>query len=144
MAVQRTSSVARVEAALGRAPVTALLGPRQCGKTTLARQVAEGRRSQFFDLESASDARRLENPELVLSSRDALIVLDEIQARPNLFNALRVLVDRPGRTPRFLVLGSASPALVRGVSESLAGRAGFIQQKKVDPRRGPRGHGIGE
>lgn len=132
MAVQRTSSVARVEAALGRAPVTALLGPRQCGKTTLARQVAEGRRSQFFDLESASDARRLENPELVLSSRDALIVLDEIQARPNLFNALRVLVDRPGRTPRFLVLGSASPALVRGVSESLAGRVEFVELSGFD------------
>lgn len=131
--VARPSAVARVEAALARAPVTALLGPRQCGKTTLARQIAAARASQFFDLESPSDARRLENPELALSGPGRLIVLDEIQAQPALFNTLRVLVDRPTRRPpRFLVLGSASPALVRGVAESLAGRVEFVELTGFD------------
>jgi ABC-type phosphate transport system ATPase subunit len=80
MLVQRNAHLARLEAALARAPVTALLGPRQCGKTTLARQVAASRKSQFFDLESAADQRRLENPNLALSGPESLIVLDEIQA----------------------------------------------------------------
>ena len=132
-AIARPSAIARVEAALARAPITALLGPRQCGKTTLARQIAATRTSQFFDLESPSDARRLENPELALSGPGQLIVLDEIQARPTLFNALRVLVDRPTRRPpRFLVLGSASPTLVRGVAESLAGRVEFVELSGFD------------
>lgn len=122
----------RLEAALSRAPVTALLGPRQCGKTTLARDVAARCDSLFFDLESAADTRRLANPELALSGRHSLVVLDEIQARPDLFNTLRVMVDRPGRTPRILVLGSASPALVRGASESLAGRVEFVELSGFD------------
>ena len=128
----RRDRVGAIEAAIRRSPVTALLGPRQCGKTTLARQVAAGRRAIYFDLESPSDRRRLENPELVLGRERRLIILDELQARPELFSVLRVLVDRPERPPRFLVLGSASPALVRGVSESLAGRIEFIELSGFD------------
>lgn len=121
-----------LEAAVRRSPVTALLGPRQCGKTTLARQLADLRGAVYFDLESPADLRRLENPELVLGAERRLVVLDEVQSRPELFNVLRVLVDRPGRPPRFLVLGSASPSLVRGVSETLAGRIEFIELSGFD------------
>ena len=113
--------------AVARAPVTAMLGPRQCGKTTLAHAFAETRESNCFDLESEVDLRRLANPEMVLGSLDGLVVLDEIQRAPNLFNVLRVLVDRPDSDTRFLILGSASPDLVRGVSESLAGRVEFVE-----------------
>jgi hypothetical protein len=113
--------MSRLARAVRRSPVTALLGPRQCGTTTLARALAAGRDAAFFDLESESD-RRLQNPELVLEDERGLVVLDEIQAAPDLFPALRVLVDRPGRRARFLVLLSASPDLVRRVSETLAGR----------------------
>ena len=116
-----------VERATARSPVTALLGPRQCGKTTLARAFARTGASVFFDLESEVDLRRLTNPEMVLGARRGLVVLDEIQRAPHLFNVLRVLVDRPGVDVRFLILGSASPDLVRGVSESLAGRVEFIE-----------------
>ena len=116
-----------IERATTRSPVTALLGPRQCGKTTLARVFAGRHESAFFDLESEVDLRRLANPEMVLGDQPGLIVLDEIQRAPHLFNVLRVLVDRPGADARFLILGSASPDLVRGVSESLAGRVEFVE-----------------
>ena len=116
-----------IERATTRSPVTALLGPRQCGKTTLARAFAGTRESAFFDLESEVDLRRLANPEMVLGDKPGLVVLDEIQRAPHLFNVLRVLVDRPGADARFLILGSASPDLVRGVSESLAGRVEFVE-----------------
>ena len=122
----RTGTLRRLETAIARSPVAALLGPRQCGKTTLARQLAATRESTFFDLESAPDVRRLDNPELVLGGLGGLVVLDEIQRLPRLFTALRVLADRPDPRARFLILGSASPDLVRGVSESLAGRVEFI------------------
>ena len=131
-AILRPSALARIEDALRRAPVTALLGPRQCGKTTLARMVAASRRSEFYDLESPADARRLDNPELVLRGGPDLVVLDEIQTRPDLFGILRVLADAPGRRSRMLVLGSASPAFVRGVAESLAGRVEFVELTGFD------------
>ena len=118
--LSRTDPLGRLSVATARSPITALLGPRQCGKTTLARQFAATRESALFDLESEPDLRRLANPELVLGNLDGLVVLDEIQRMPRLFPALRVLVDRPGAGARFLILGSASPDLVRGVSESLA------------------------
>lgn len=110
-------------------PVTALLGPRQVGKTTLARMFSERFKGEsvFFDLESPVDMRRLEAPELAFTTVTAgLIVIDEIQRRPALFELLRVLVDRPGFNKKFLVLGSASPTLLKGVTESLAGRIGFV------------------
>ena len=125
--VPRAEYLRLVGRATARSPVTALLGPRQCGKTTLARAFAETRDATFFDLESEVDLRRLANPEMVLGALRGLVVLDEIQRAPHLFNALRVLVDRPGVDARFLILGSASPDLVRGVSESLAGRVEFIE-----------------
>lgn len=112
--------------ALGASPVVALLGPRQCGKTTLARALARREPSECFDLESPADLRRLENPEWALGSLKGLVVLDEIQSRPALLEVLRVLVDRPGRKARFLILGSASPHIVKGASESLAGRVRFV------------------
>ncbi len=125
--VPRAQYLRLVGRATSRSPVTALLGPRQCGKTTLARAFAETREATFFDLESEVDLRRLANPEMVLGALRGLVVLDEVQRAPHLFNVLRVLVDRPGVDARFLILGSASPDLVRGVSESLAGRVEFIE-----------------
>jgi len=113
-------------------PVTALLGPRQCGKTTLARELAEGQPSTYFDLENPRDLARLDQPLQALESLDGLVVIDEFQSRPELFDLLRVLVDRPGNRARFLVLGSASPDLVKGVSESLAGRVGFVDLSGFD------------
>ena len=130
--LSRTDPLGRLSVATARSPITALLGPRQCGKTTLARQFAATRKSTLFDLESEPDLRRLANPELVLGNLDGLVVLDEIQRLPQLFPALRVLVDRPGARARFLILGSASPDLVRGVSESLAGRVEFIELAGFD------------
>jgi uncharacterized protein len=118
--------------AISRSPITALLGPRQAGKTTLARLLAEGRPATFFDLESQPDVRRLQNPELVLSSLDGLVIIDEIQVMPELFAALRVVVDRPQNRARFLILGSASPDIFRNVSETLAGRVEFVELHPFD------------
>lgn len=112
--------------ALKQQPGVALLGPRQCGKTTLARQVAAEVGGRIFDLENPDDAAALENPMLALEGLRGLVVLDEVQRRPELFSALRVLMDREGAPAKFLLLGSASPFLVRGVTESLAGRVAFI------------------
>ena len=125
--LERAKYLHRIGQATVRSPVTALLGPRQCGKTTIARTFAATREATFFDLESEVDLRRLANPEMVLGACRGLVVLDEIQRAPNLFNVLRVLVDRTNASSRFLVLGSASPDLVRGVSESLAGRVEFVE-----------------
>jgi predicted AAA+ superfamily ATPase len=116
-----------VESLLGQLPVVAILGARQVGKTTLAQQVAarwEGS-TQRFDLEDPDDLARLEEPKLALQSLEGLVVLDEVQRRPELFPVLRVLVDRPRSATRFLVLGSASPDLLQQSSESLAGRIHF-------------------
>ena len=125
--IVRRNYLAALAAAVRRSPVTALLGPRQCGKTTLAREFGDSRRAVHFDLESAAARHRLQNPEMALGALSGLIVLDEIQAMPELFNVLRVLVDRPRATARFLILGSASPSLVKDVSETLAGRVEFIE-----------------
>lgn len=126
MRVTRSALRRQVETAIGRSPVTALLGPRQCGKTTLARDIARTRASTFFDLERPADRLRLQQPELSLGALSGLIVIDEIQREPGLFNLLRVLADRTPARARFLILGSASPDLVKGASETLAGRVAFI------------------
>jgi uncharacterized protein len=112
--------------ALRRAPVVALLGPRQVGKTTLAQAVAEHFRGPktTFDLERERDLARLEDAEHALAPLRGLVVLDEVQRRPELFPSLRVLADRPS-SARFLVLGSAAPELLRQSSETLAGRILF-------------------
>ena len=130
--IDRADCLRRLETAVARSPITALLGPRQCGKTTLARRFASTREAAIFDLESEPDVRRLANPELVLGELRGLVVLDEIQRRPGLFNALRVLADRPEPRSRFLILGSVSPDLARGVSESLAGRVEFVELSGFD------------
>jgi len=113
-------------------PVAALLGPRQCGKTTLARLIGAQQPSTYFDLENPGDARRLSAPLTVLETLSGLVIIDEVQRQPELFQLLRVLVDRPHNRARFLLLGSASPQLVRGVSESLAGRIGFVDLAGFD------------
>ena len=108
-------------------PVVALLGPRQVGKTTLARQLAAEWRGphHHFDLEDPDDLARLSDPSFALRPLTGLVVLDEIQTQPQLFPLLRVLADRPEAPARFLLLGSAAPALLRNTSESLAGRVVF-------------------
>jgi predicted AAA+ superfamily ATPase len=112
---------------LDRNPVVAILGARQVGKTTLAREyVKRGRRPEtVFDLERAADLARLEDAELGLRDLKGIVILDEIQRRPELFSTLRVLADRPRKPARFLVLGSASPTLLQQSSESLAGRIAY-------------------
>lgn len=130
--LERPFYLEQLSTAVKRSPVTALLGPRQSGKTTLARRFAQNRTATFFDLESLPDVRRLENPELVLGSLEGLVVLDEIQALPGLFNVLRTLVDRSANRASFLILGSASPALIKKVSETLAGRVEFVELAGFD------------
>jgi len=125
--IERSFYLEQLSIALRRSPVTALLGPRQCGKTTLANMFGEGREAIRFDLESLPDLRRLQNPELMLGSLQGIVILDEIQVMPELFNVLRILVDRPENRARFLILGSASPGIIKNVSESLAGRIEFVE-----------------
>ena len=126
MIIDRPTYFKRVTTAIQRSPITALLGPRQCGKTTLARMISKDQPATIFDLESQPDLRRLQNPELVLGSLQGLVVLDEIQLMPELFQTLRVLVDSPQNQARFLILGSASPTLVKNMAQSLAGRVEFV------------------
>ncbi|MEK7667228.1 MAG: ATP-binding protein [Gemmatimonadota bacterium] len=126
--IPRPRHLARVTALLRQFPVVAVLGARQVGKTTLARQlVARGRgdRAAVFDLEDAGDLARLQDPLLALRHQRGLVVIDEVQRLPRLFEALRVLVDEPPRSRRFLLLGSASPELLRQSSETLAGRIAY-------------------
>lgn len=111
--------------------ITALIGPRQCGKTTLARTFG-GEGTTYFDMEDPLDLARLETPRLTLDRLRGLVVIDEIQLRPDLFGLLRVLADRPGNPARFLILGSAAPELVKGIAESLAGRVGFVDMGGFD------------
>ena len=124
--IPRPEPISQIKTSFRIHPVTALLGPRQCGKTTLARLIAEQEPSTFFDLENPIDIQRLAAPMQTLKDLSGLVIIDEIQRKPELFELLRVLVDRSDRSVRFLLLGSASPQLVKGVSESLAGRIGFV------------------
>lgn len=116
----RPRELEAVRARLRRGPVTALLGPRQCGKTTLAQALAA---EHYFDLEDPRSLARLDQPQTALEGLTGTVVIDEVQRKPDLFPLLRVLADRQPAT-RYLLLGSASPDLVKGVSESLAGRVG--------------------
>jgi hypothetical protein len=124
--VIKRSALPLLTEALKRTPIVSLLGPRQSGKTTLARAWAKGRRVTFFDLENPTDLARLSLPMNALGPLRGLVVIDEIQRLPSLFEVLRVLADRPRTPARFLILGSADPRMVRGVSESLAGRVSHI------------------
>ncbi len=130
--IDRPAYLKQLSSAVRRSQITALMGPRQCGKTTLARFFQGGKNATHFDLESPTDSRRLQNPEMMLGSLKGLVVLDEIQAMPELFKVLRVLADRPNSPARFLILGSASPEIVKGTSETLAGRVEFVELNGFD------------
>ena len=128
---------AEVAALLGQVPAVALLGPRQAGKTTLALEIAAGRPSVYLDLESATDRARLTEPELYFADHAGeLVILDEIQRAPGLFETLRGVIDQARRegsgTGRFLLLGSAAIDLLAQSGESLAGRIAFIELAPFD------------
>ena len=129
MVISREYLLQSIQHGLQRSPAVALLGPRQTGKTTLAHLFALTQGARFFDLEDPADRAALQNPMLTLGPLRGLIVLDEVQRAPELFPALRVLLDRPEIPARFLLLGSASPHLVKGVTESLAGRVAFLEMQ---------------
>ncbi|MBC9868638.1 MAG: DUF4143 domain-containing protein [Opitutae bacterium] len=125
--INRKIALGRLETALERSRVVLLSGPRQCGKTTLARELLSEESINYFDLEDPVSLARLEEPLTALQRLEGLVVINEIQRRPNLFPVLRVLADRKSLPARFLILGSASGNLLRQSSESLAGRVEHIQ-----------------
>ena len=132
--LERRGPLRSLDAAFAGFSAVAILGPRQIGKTTLARQFAErlpGPATRF-DLEDARHVARLEDPLGALEPLEGLVVLDEIQRRPEIFPALRVLLDRPDNPARFLILGSASPELLRQSSETLAGRIAYRELGGLD------------
>ena len=124
--IDRKADIRLVQTALKRSRVVALLGPRQCGKTTLARQFVPAKSLNYFDLEDPTSLARLDQPDTVLRPLKGVVVIDEIQRRPDLFPLLRVLADRKPLSARFLILGSASPDLLKQSSETLAGRLEMV------------------
>ena len=135
MLIDRPIAIDRVQSAYRVHPAVALLGPRQCGKTTLAHIISDKEPEvSFFDLEKAVDQRRLETPEQTLSRLTGLVVIDEVQRLPQLFEVLRVLLDRPDSETRFLLLGSASPSLIKRTSETLAGRIVLLDRPDSETR----------
>ncbi len=127
MLIDRTTLRARLELALGRSRAVVLVGPRQCGKTTLAKSFVDPQSGRYFDLEDPTVEAQFAAPMSVLSGLRGLVVIDEVQHAPDLFKVLRVLIDRDGLPAKFLLLGSASPNLLRQTSESLAGRIEIIE-----------------
>lgn len=128
--MQRLQLTTMLKNAFKISPITAILGPRQCGKTTLARayfKTQKGLKEQYFDLENPLDLIRLKDPMLTLEDLTGLIVIDEIQRYPDLFPILRVLVDQKNKKRKFLILGSASRELIQQSSESLAGRIHYME-----------------
>ena len=124
--IPRPALSQQIATALARSRVVVLIGPRQCGKTTIARTFVPPDSLNYFDLEDPVSLARLDEPMTALRDRRGLVVIDEVQRRPDLFPVLRVLVDRDPLPARFLVLGSASPGLLRQSSESLAGRLELV------------------
>jgi len=122
----------RVTQSLSRSKIVVLAGPRQCGKTTLARQFVSELSANYFDLEDPLSLARLDEPVTALSALVGLIVIDEVQLRPDLFPVLRVLADRREFKGQFLILGSASGQLLRQSSESLAGRSETLTLRGFD------------
>lgn len=122
MLISRTDDLNNLNNLLKIFPVVAVLGARQCGKTTLSKQIVY---DHYFDLENLRDLARLDNPQLALESLEGLIIIDEIQRAPDLFSLLRFLVDKQGNQQKYLILGSASQNLIQQSSESLAGRIGY-------------------
>ena len=138
--VKREKLIQQIQKALRRSRVVVLLGPRQCGKTTLAREFLSSEKRNYFDLEDTDHLLRLDDAKSELSSLRGLVVIDEIQRKPDLFPLLRVLSDRRPLPAKFLILGSASPELLKQSSESLAGRieviymSGFSLQEVSSPK----------
>src|SRR5688572_2873856 len=124
--VPRSRILSSINTAIQRSRVVLLSGPRQCGKTTLAREVVAPESLNYFDLEDPISLARLAEPMTALRPLEGLVVIDEVQRRPDLFPILRVLADRRAPPARFLILGSASGDLLRQSSESLAGRVEHI------------------
>ena len=132
--IKRELLIKQIRSALKRSRVVALIGPRQCGKTTLARELVDVDSLNYFDLEDPESLARLDEPMTALRDLKGLVVIDEIQRRAELFPILRVLVDRKPLVSRFLILGSASPDMLRQSSESLAGRLETIEMKGFNIR----------
>jgi predicted AAA+ superfamily ATPase len=124
--IERLQLQSAIRQSLDDFRVVSILGPRQCGKTTVARQIAAERGAPYFDLERPDVQQRLQNPLLELEPLRGLAVIDEVQTMPGIYSVLRGLADRESKPCRFLLLGSASPELVKGSAESLAGRVGFV------------------
>lgn len=124
--IERSAILSTLETAIKRSRVIVLSGPRQCGKTTLARELLSEESVNYFDLEDPASLARLDEPMTALRRLEGLVVIDEVQRRPDLFPVLRVLVDRKRAPARFLILGSASGNLLRQSSESLAGRMEYV------------------
>src|SRR3989338_4323019 len=129
--IKRPRLTQHVQKAIRRSRVVALLGPRQCGKTTLTREFLSADKKNYFDLEDTDDLLRLEDAKSELAGLRGLVVIDEIQRKPELFPLLRVLSDRKPLPAKFLILGSAGPALLKQSSESLAGRVETIDRKST-------------
>lgn len=123
--IERLREIQTLSGLISRHPVVAIIGARQVGKTTLAKELIKRKSATFFDLEDPADLARLDDPMLALRDLSHLVVIDEVQRRPELFPLLRVLVDRQDNAAHFLVLGSASPHLLNQSSESLAGRIAY-------------------
>jgi predicted AAA+ superfamily ATPase len=128
--IAREEALQDLETKLKSFPIVGILGPRQCGKTTLAKQFIDNQKKKktyFFDLENPRDLSKLENPLLNLENLEGYVIIDEVQRLPELFPILRVLADRVSKKTKFILLGSASPLLIKNSSESLAGRIAFIE-----------------
>ncbi|MBI5415506.1 MAG: ATP-binding protein, partial [Candidatus Omnitrophica bacterium] len=130
--ISRSGYTGFIKKALERSRAVALLGPRQCGKTTLAQELVDIHSPNYFDLEDQNSLIALADPKGVLEPLKGLVVIDEVQQRPELFPVLRVLLDRKPLPAKFLILGSASPDLLRQSSESLAGRLELIEMGGFD------------
>lgn len=124
----------KIKTALSRQKIVALLGPRQVGKTTLAKKISKKFNASFYDCESPLDQSILENPYLHFKPEDKLVIIDEVQLMPKLFSALRVISDQFNNNGQFLLLGSASPDIIKGVSQTLAGRIEFVNIQGFDIR----------
>ena len=135
--IPRPSHIDRIRSALGRSRIVILVGPRQCGKTTLARELVLPESINYFDLEDPASLTRLDEPMTSLAPLQNLVVIDEIQRRPELFPILRVLADRQDSSAQFLILGSASGDLLRQSSESLAGRVEQLTLNGFHPNELP-------
>jgi uncharacterized protein len=128
--IEREELQEKIERAIGRSLITTILGPRQCGKTTISKIIGDKLGAVFYDLEDPVSLRILkDSPYQIMDAQKGLIILDEIQRLPEIFPFLRVLADRPDSASKFLLLGSASPDLMRNASESLAGRVAFIDME---------------